>query len=91
MGLHPHADHADGDLHDSRRAFGGRDDRDHPSRYFAVGSIIITALAYLKVGGWHGMTDQLHASGETIKLSMLRSPTDEPGLPGMRCSSATRR
>lgn len=46
-----------------------------------TGSIIITALAYTKVGGWHGMTDQLHASGETLKLSMLRSPTDEPGLP----------
>ena len=46
-----------------------------------VGCIIITALAYLKVGGWHGMTDQLHASGETMKLTMLRSPTDEPGLP----------
>ena len=27
------------------------------------------------------MTDQLHASGETIKLTMLRSPADEPGLP----------
>ncbi len=46
-----------------------------------TGSIIITALAYSKAGGWHGMTEQLHASGETIKLSMLRSPTDEPGLP----------
>jgi SSS family solute:Na+ symporter len=46
-----------------------------------TGSIIITALAYSKAGGWHGMTDQLHASGETIKLSMLRSPADEPGLP----------
>ena len=46
-----------------------------------TGSIIITALAYTKAGGWHGMTEQLHASGETMKLSMLRSPTDEPGLP----------
>jgi len=46
-----------------------------------TGSIIITALAYSKAGGWHGMTDQLHASGESIKLTMLRSPTDEPGLP----------
>ena len=46
-----------------------------------AGSIIITALAYSKAGGWHGMTDQLHASGETMKLTMLRSPTDEPGLP----------
>ena len=46
-----------------------------------TGSIIITALAYSKAGGWHGMTDQLHASGETIKLTMLRSSADEPGLP----------
>jgi SSS family solute:Na+ symporter len=46
-----------------------------------TGSIIITALAYAKAGGWHGMTEQLHASGETIKLTMLRSPADEPGLP----------
>jgi len=46
-----------------------------------AGSIIITALAYSKAGGWHGMTDQLHASGETMKLTMLRSPADEPGLP----------
>jgi SSS family solute:Na+ symporter len=46
-----------------------------------TGSIIITALAYSKAGGWHGMTEQLHASGESIKLTMLRSPADEPGLP----------
>ena len=46
-----------------------------------AGSLIITALAYTKVGGWHDMTDQLHASGETLKLSMLRSSADEPGLP----------
>jgi len=46
-----------------------------------TGSIIITALAFAKAGGWHGMTEQLHASGETIKLTMLRSSTDEPGLP----------
>ena len=46
-----------------------------------TGSIIITALAYTKVGGWHGVTDQLHASGETIKLTMLRTSAEEPGLP----------
>jgi len=46
-----------------------------------TGSIIITGLAYNKVGGWHGMTGQLHASGEMLKLSMLRSPAEEPGLP----------
>ena len=46
-----------------------------------TGSFVITALAYTKAGGWHAMTDQLHATGETVKLSMLRSPADEPGLP----------
>lgn len=46
-----------------------------------VGSIIITALAYTKAGGWHGMTEQLQASGETVKLTMLRSSAEEPGLP----------
>jgi SSS family solute:Na+ symporter len=46
-----------------------------------TGSIIITALAYTKAGGWHGMTEQLRAGSETMKLSMLRSPVDEPGLP----------
>ncbi|MEI8289889.1 MAG: sodium/solute symporter [Verrucomicrobiota bacterium] len=46
-----------------------------------LGCIIITGLAYLKVGGWHGMTDQLHASGETMKLTMLRSSAEESGLP----------
>lgn len=46
-----------------------------------AGSIIITALAYTKVGGWSGMTEQLQASGEMLKLSMLRSPAEEPGLP----------
>ena len=46
-----------------------------------AGSIIITALAYSKAGGWHGMTSQLHSSGETIRLSMLRSSANEPGLP----------
>lgn len=46
-----------------------------------AGSIIITSLAYAKAGGWHGMTDQLHSSGETIKLTLLRSPADEPSLP----------
>lgn len=46
-----------------------------------TGSIIITVLAYAKAGGWSGMTAQLHASGDTIKLSMLRSHTAEPSLP----------
>ena len=46
-----------------------------------AGSLIITALAYTKAGGWHGLTDQLHTSGESLKLTLLRSPAEEPGLP----------
>ncbi len=46
-----------------------------------TGSIVITALAYSKAGGWHGMTHQLQGSGEMIRLSMLRSSTAEPDLP----------
>lgn len=46
-----------------------------------TGAVVITILAYGKAGGWHGMTSQLHASGEMIKLSMLRSSTVEPDLP----------
>ena len=46
-----------------------------------AGSIVITTFAYTKAGGWHGMTSQLHLSGETIRLSMLRSSAEEPGLP----------
>ena len=46
-----------------------------------IGSVIITALAYGKVGGWHGMTEQLHASGEMVKMTMLRTSAEEPGLP----------
>lgn len=46
-----------------------------------AGSFAITALAYAKAGGWQGMLAQLHAGGDTIQLSLLRSSSDEPGLP----------
>lgn len=46
-----------------------------------TGSIIITGLAFAKGGGWHGLTGQLQASGEMLKLTLLRSSTEEPGLP----------
>lgn len=46
-----------------------------------TGSVIITALAYTKAGGWHGLTSTLQAHGESIKLSMLRSGADEPTMP----------
>ena len=46
-----------------------------------IGSLIITALAYAKVGGWGGMIAQLQDSHDMLKMSMLRSAADEPGLP----------
>ena len=46
-----------------------------------AGSVLITALALSKCGGWGGMAAQLHASGETVKLTMLRSSAREPTLP----------
>jgi SSS family solute:Na+ symporter len=46
-----------------------------------AGSVLITTLAFSKCGGWGGVVAQLHASGETAKLSLLRSPAQEPTLP----------
>ena len=41
------------------------------------GSIIITVIAYMKVGGWSG----LEANVEPVKLTMLRGAGDPSGLP----------
>ena len=46
-----------------------------------AGSLVITAIAWGKTDGWGGMITQLQGSGDMIKMSMLRSPADEPGLP----------
>ncbi|MEI7730036.1 MAG: sodium/solute symporter [Verrucomicrobiota bacterium] len=46
-----------------------------------LGSIIITGLAYVKVGGWDGMVSQLQTGNDMTKLSMLRSSAVEPSLP----------
>lgn len=46
-----------------------------------IGATLITAFAYIKVGGWAGMTEGLSAAGELSKLSLLRSDTVEPELP----------
>jgi len=46
-----------------------------------LGSFIITALAYSKVGGWDGLTHQLEASQEMMKMTMLRSASEEPQIP----------
>ena len=42
-----------------------------------VGSIILTTIAYVKVGGWSG----IEASVEPVKLTMLRSADDPANLP----------
>jgi len=46
-----------------------------------AGAILITAFAYSKVGGWHGLVSGLTASHELGKLSMLRPPRVEHELP----------
>ncbi|MEI8235275.1 MAG: sodium/solute symporter [Verrucomicrobiota bacterium] len=46
-----------------------------------AGSLIITALAYSKVGGWGGMFSQLEASHDLVKMSMLRTAAQEPSMP----------
>ena len=47
-----------------------------------AGSLIITALAYGKVGGWGGMLSQLQSGHDMIKMSMLRTTAQEPTMPG---------
>ena len=47
-----------------------------------TGSVIITALAYMKVGGWGGLISQLHGSHDMVKLSMIRTAAQEPSMPG---------
>lgn len=42
-----------------------------------IGAVIITVAAYLKVGGWEGLS----ASVEPVKLTMLRSADDPANLP----------
>lgn len=46
-----------------------------------AGSVIITALAYSKIGGWGGMISQLQDSGDMLKMSMLRTSAQEHDLP----------
>lgn len=45
------------------------------------GAVIITALCFNKVGGWHGITDKLYATGSMDKISMLRPAGDKSGMP----------
>jgi solute:Na+ symporter, SSS family len=46
-----------------------------------TGAIIITVICYDKVGGWTGITDELRASGNMDKISMLRPSGDASGMP----------
>ena len=46
-----------------------------------AGSLVITGLAYVKVGGWDGMISQLQGSHDMLKMSMLRTTAEEPSLP----------
>jgi SSS family solute:Na+ symporter len=42
-----------------------------------AGAVLLTAIAFLKVGGWAGLA----ASVEPVKLTVLRPPGDSSGLP----------
>ena len=46
-----------------------------------VGACLITWFAWVKVGGWDSLVHGLQASGDLLKLSMLRSPEIEKELP----------
>ena len=45
-----------------------------------LGAIIITAFAYMKVGGWDQMVHALQSSDEMFRLSVLRSSDMEKKL-----------
>jgi SSS family solute:Na+ symporter len=46
-----------------------------------AGACLITAFAYAKLGGWNTLVQGLARSGDSIKLSMLRSSAAEHELP----------
>ncbi|HPG41975.1 MAG TPA: sodium:solute symporter [bacterium] len=46
-----------------------------------IGATIITIFAFIKVGGWSGMTSTLDTAEELRKLSMLRPHGDANGMP----------
>src|SRR5215831_11269636 len=46
-----------------------------------AGAIIITAICFQKIGGWHALTNTLSQSGNLDKLSMLRGSGDKSGMP----------
>jgi SSS family solute:Na+ symporter len=46
-----------------------------------AGACLITAFAYVKMGGWDAMIAELEQSRELVRLSMLRPSSIEPELP----------
>ncbi len=46
-----------------------------------AGACLITGFAYARLGGWDHLLQTLQASGEAVKLSMLRSPDVEKEFP----------
>ena len=46
-----------------------------------LGAVVITAFAYVKVGGWEAMASVLHSADESLRLSVLRSPAVEKEFP----------
>jgi solute:Na+ symporter, SSS family len=46
-----------------------------------LGAMIVTWFAWDKAGGWSGLTDTLHGSGELGKLVLLRSSAQDPDYP----------
>lgn len=46
-----------------------------------LGAVIITAAAWMKLGGWGPLVETLQATGSMDKLSMLRPTGDPSGMP----------
>ena len=46
-----------------------------------AGAVVITAAAWIKLGGWSPLREVLESTGTTEKLSMLRPTGDESGMP----------
>lgn len=46
-----------------------------------AGAVVITAFAWMKVGGWDAMASALTQANESVRLTLLRSPTVEHEFP----------
>jgi SSS family solute:Na+ symporter len=45
-----------------------------------TGAIVITAICFMKVGGWQGINSVLESTGTTEKMSMIRPLGDKTGM-----------